>query len=365
MEREKRIVRTSIIGIITNIILVIFKVIVGIIVNSIAIILDGINNLTDALSSIVTIIGTKLANKKPDKKHPYGHGRIEHFATLIVAAIIISAGIMAAKESVEKIIHPAETNYTIGAIIIILATVLVKIFLGTYFKRVGKSVNSNTLVASGSDALMDSVLTTVTFIGAIINLLFGIGLEGILGLIISIFIIKAGIEMFKGDLDSLIGIRADSELTNKIKEKVNSYKDVQGVYDLALHSYGPTKTIGTLHIQVRNDMTAEEIHKLTRKMTFDIYNEFGIIVTIGIYAANDSGEHKEVVEEVLAIIEQSKYIKEMHGFFVDSDNNVYFDLIIDFECEDREKVRHDVIAKLKEKYPKYTYIVIIDDDITD
>lgn len=366
MEREKKIVKTSILGIVVNIILVIFKAIIGVIVNSIAIILDAVNNLTDALSSVITIIGTKLANKAPDKKHPYGYGRIEYFTSVIIAAIVLFAGITAMKESFEKIINPGETDYSLVSMIIIAVAVVVKFVFGRYVKKVGNNVNSQSLVASGQDAFMDAVLSFTTLVAAIINYIWHLSLEGYLGVIIAIFIIKSAVEMLKETVNTMIGEREDKEFTDKIKEKVRSYDEVQGAYDLTLHNYGPSKIIGTVHIQVRDDMTAEEIHTLTKQITIDIFNEFGIIITIGIYAANDKGEFGEIKKELANVVKEYKEINQVHGFYVDkTNNNVYFDLIIDFEAESQEKIKEEIIQKLKAKFPNYEFIIILDADISD
>lgn len=366
MDRNKIIIKTSILGIVVNIILVIFKALVGFFANSIAIILDAVNNLTDALSSIITIVGTKLANKAPDKKHPYGHGRTEYFTSVIISAIVLFAGVTAGKESVLKILNPAETDYSVVSLVIIAVAVVVKFVLGTYFKKVGKAVNSGSLVASGQDAFMDSVLSFTTLVAAILNYVYGLKLEGYLGVVIAIFIIKSAIEMLKETVDSLLGERADSELTKKLKERINSFEEVQGVYDLSMHDYGPSKIIASVHIQVRNDMTAEEIHILTREIEYVIYAEFGITLTMGIYAANDKGEFGDIKKAVLDITKEYKSILQVHGFYVDkAKKNVYFDLIMDFEEENKEKVLEEIIKKMKKKYKEYNFNVILDSDISD
>ena len=366
MERDKIIIKTSILGIVVNIILVIFKATVGLIANSIAVVLDAVNNLTDALSSVITIVGTKLANKEPDKKHPYGHGRIEYFASVIIIVIVLIAGVTALKESVEKIIHPEEADYSVISLIIITVAVFVKFFFGRYVKKVGKSVNSQSLVASGQDAFMDSILSFTTLVAAIINYIWHLSLEGYLGVIIAIIIIRSAIGMLGETVDSLLGVRADGELSKKIKAKLLTFSEVQGAYDLNLHNYGPSKIIASVHIQVRNDMTAEEIHILTREIEYEIYDEFGIILTIGIYAANDQGEYGEIKKELANIIKEYKEVLQVHGFYVDkSKSNVFFDLIIDFDAKDREKIKNEIISKLKEKYPEYNYNIILDLDVTD
>ena len=213
---------------------------------------------------------------------------------------------------------------------------------------------------------MDSILSLSTLIAGIINYIFGLTLEGYIGIIISFFIIKSAIEILKETLNIMIGQRADKDFTNKIKEKVCSYPEVQGTYDLALHNYGPAKTIADLHIQVRDDMAAQDIHTLTRQITVDLFNEFGIITTIGIYAANDDSDFADIKNELNNIVREYKHVKQIHGFYVDKKNDkIYFDLIIDFECEDAENLKNRIIRKLEDKYSKYKFYVILDVDISD
>ena len=366
MDRNKVIVKTSILGIVVNIFLVIFKAIIGILSNSIAIVLDAVNNLTDVLSSVITIIGTKFANKAPDKEHPYGHGRAEYFTALIISIIILSAGVTAGRESIIKILHPQEASYSIIFMFIIAVGVITKFVLGKYVKKVGQNVRSQSLVASGEDAFMDSILSFSTFLAAVISYFWHISIEGFLGVIISLFIIRAAVEILKETIDTMMGKRADPVLAKKLKERIMLFKEVQGAYDLNLHNYGPSKIVASVHIQVRNDMTAEEIHILTREIEYSIYNEYGIALTIGIYAANDKGEFGEIKKHVEEIIKDYDHILQIHGFYVDKENsNVYFDIIIDFEAKNKEKIKNEIIAKMKEKDPKYNYNVIIDSDITD
>ena len=366
MEREKKIIKTSMLGIVVNILLVIFKATIGLIVNSIAIILDAVNNLTDAISSVITILGTKLAGKAPDKKHPYGYGRVEYFTTVIIALLVLIAGITAVKESIEKITNPGEVDYSIVSLVIIAVAVVVKFVFGRYVKGVGKKVNSQSLVASGEDAFMDSILSFTTLVAAIINFIWHLSLEGYLGVVIALFIIKAAIEMLKETINTMLGERADKELTDKIKNKVCSYDEVQGAYDLTLHSYGPSKIIATVHIQVRDDMTAEEIHVLTRQISMDIYDEFEIVLTIGIYAANDKGEFGEIKKDVGRIIKEYNEIIQMHGFYIDKkNNNIYFDLIFDFECKNPDEIKDAIVSKLEQMHNQYKFNIILDADYSD
>lgn len=363
MSRQDKIVKTSIIGIVVNLILVAFKATIGILVNSIAITLDAVNNLTDALSSIITIIGTKLAGKSPDKNHPYGYGRIEYFSSVIIAAIVLWAGITALMESWPKIFNPDVTSYTTVSLVIIAVAVAVKFVLGRYVKKVGEDINSQALVASGSDAFFDAILSLSTLVAAIISILWHISLEGILGVIISIVIIKASIDMLRETLDSMIGARVDSELSRKIKESICEVPEVYGAYDLSLHNYGPEDMQGSVHVELDGNLTALEIQNLSRQITAKIYNEFSIALTIGIYARNDKYSH--IRSELENIASEYDEILEIHGFIVYEDQNlITFDMIVDFDA-DRARVKEEIMSKIKSKHPQFNYIIIDDYDVSD
>ena len=363
MSRQDKIVRTSIIGIVVNLILVAFKATIGILVNSIAITLDAVNNLTDALSSIITIIGAKLAGRAPDKNHPYGYGRIEYFSSVIIAAIVLWAGITALMESWPKIFNPDVTAYNTVSLIIIAVAVVVKFALGKYVKNVGEEINSQALVASGSDAFFDAILSFSTLVAAIISIFWHISLEGILGVIISFVIIKASIDMLRETLDSMIGARVDSELSKKIKESICEVPEVYGAYDLSLHNYGPEDMQGSVHVEIDGDLTALEIQNLSRQITLKIYNEFSIALTIGIYARND--KYSNIRSELDRIASQYDEILEIHGFIVYEDQNlITFDMIVDFDA-DRQKVKDEVLEKITSRHPEFNYMIIDDYDVSD
>ena len=363
MTRQEKIIKTSIIGIVVNLILVAFKAFVRIVTNSIAITLDAVNNLTDALSSIITIIGAKLAHRPPDKNHPYGYGRIEYFSSVIIAVIVLWAGITAFMESWPKIFTPDVTNYSTVSLVIIAVAIVVKLALGRYVKSVGEDINSQALVASGSDALFDSILSLSTLVAALISIFFHISLEGILGVIISIVIIKASIDMIRETLDSMIGARVDSELSRKIKDSICELPEVYGAYDLSLHNYGPEEMQGSVHVEVDDSLTALEIHNLTRQISIKIYNEFSIILTVGIYARNNKFD--DIRNDLYEIASKYEEIIEIHGFIVyETQNLITFDMIVDFDA-DREKVKSRILKEIKQKHPQYTYQVIDDYDVSD
>ncbi|MDD7352943.1 MAG: cation diffusion facilitator family transporter [Peptoniphilaceae bacterium] len=363
--RGKVIIKTSIIAILTNVFLAIFKAILGLFVNSIALILDAVNNLSDALSSVVTIIGEKIASKAPDKKHPMGYGRIEYISSMIIAALVLYAGITSLVESVKKILNPSPASYTILSIVVIGLAVVVKFILGTYVKEQGKKVNSTALIASGSDALFDAILSFSVFLSAIIFTIWGISLEAYVGIVISIFMIKAGIEIMLSTIDDLIGHRADHEMVKRIKKLVSEEEQVLGVYDLALFNYGPNKYYSSLHVELPDKMQVDEVDKLTRKLQHKIYKKTGVIlIALGVYSFNTKDKKAtEIRETVEKKILSHDWALQVHGFYCDIDkNSLRFDVVLSFDIkvEDALKI---INKEVKDLYPDYKIQIVPDLDL--
>ncbi len=375
MDRNRKIVRTSVLGIVVNLALAAFKAAVGLLANSIAVLLDAVNNLSDALASMITIVGTKLSGRRPDKKHPYGYGRVEYLTSVVIAAIVLLAGATSLRESAEKAIHPEETSYTVVSIVILAAAVAVKFLLGRYTKRMGAEVDSGALIAAGTDAFFDSILSLATLLAAIAGLLWGWKLEGVLGVAISLLIIKAGFDMLREMLDNIIGARIDSELSRSVKREIAQFPEVLGVFDLSVHNYGPTELIGSAHIEVPDEMTALEIHHLTRAISAQVYRKLGMVLTLGIYAAGDSSEllperrdkatAYAVRDKATAYAVQRKEILQLHGFYYDeAKKQVYFDMIVDFEA-DADAVRAEMISELQKSFPDHRFDIVLDSDYSD
>ena len=364
MNRERKIIQTSVIGIIGNVLLVGAKATIGLIAGSISIILDAVNNLTDTLSSIITIIGTKLSTKKPDKKHPYGHGRIEYITSLAVSVIILVACGTAIYESILSIINKNTATYSNISLIVVSLAVLVKVALGLYYRKVAKEVKSDALKGSGMDALFDAILSFTTLVGAIVSMFTGVAIEGYLGIVIGLFIIKAGIDIFRSAISSIIGERNSDEIAIAIKQTVTSFPEVIGAYDLILNNYGPNRAIGSIHIEVNDKMTAKEIHPLTRKIAQEVFLKFGVILTVGIYASNTSNpEIVEIRKDLHELVKEYPSVKQVHGFYVDEQlKMISFDLLVSFEEENVEALKESIIGKLKEKHPNYQYFIVIDND---
>lgn len=366
--RQIQIFKTSIIGIIVNLLLVAFKAVIGALTNSIAIILDAVNNLSDALSSVITIIGTKLAAKPADKKHPLGYGRIEYLSSAIISVIIIYAGVTSLVSSVKKIITPEAADYSVVSLVIIGVAVVAKLLLGLYVRSTGKKVNSDSLVASGVDALFDSIISTSTIVAAVIYLVFGFSLEAWLGVIISGIIIKSGVELLLETLSKILGERADADLSKGIKETVCSVDGVQGVYDLVLNNYGPDSMFASLHIEVFDYLTADEIDRITRKIQDAVMKKHAIYVAaVGVYSINTRDEEiiklREGVEKIAFANEN---VIQLHGFYYDKVNNIIsLDCVVSFSKKSNAEIQREITDALKKEYPKITFVVAIDIDISD
>ena len=368
ISREKAIVRTSLIGIIANVFLAAFKAVVGLTTHSIAIVLDAVNNISDAGSSLITIVGTKLAGKEPDKKHPFGYGRIEYLSAMIIAVIVLYAGITSLVESVRQIIHPETPDYNAVSLVIVAVAVVVKILLGRYVKNVGVRVNSDSLINSGEDATLDSVISASTLVAAGIFLLFHVSLEAWLGAIISAVIIKSGIGMLRDTISQILGERNDAELAKSIRQTVISFPDVQGAYDLVLNNYGPDTWNGSIHIEVPDTYSADQLDQLIREITIAVLKEHHVILTaIGVYSVNTHDEEiisaqKKVREIVLA----HEHVRQMHGFYLMKDRKAMrFDVVISFDAKDRRAVYYDVVEDVEKAFPDYELQIAMDTDFAE
>ena len=366
--RDKTIVRTSIIGILANVFLAAFKAVVGLTSNSIAIVMDAVNNLSDAASSVITIVGTKLAGKEADKKHPFGYGRIEYLSAMVISLLVLYAGVTAFVESVKKIIHPETPEYSAAALIIVAVAVAVKIVLGRYVKHVGEKVNSDSLINSGEDATLDSVISASTLVAAGIYLLFHVSLEAWLGAVIALVIIKSGFEMLRDTLSKILGERADAQLARDIKETIIGYPEISGAYDLVMHNYGPDSYNGSVHIEVPDTLSADDLDKLIRKVTVDVYQKHDVILTaIGVYSINTRDEEAAAArEKVLGIVMGNPYVLQMHAFYLDkAEKTLRFDIIVSFDAADRRQVYRDVCDAVQKEYPDYTLQVVMDTDFSE
>ena len=367
LEREKVIIRTSIVGIAVNILLAAFKAMVGIASHSIAVVLDAVNNLSDALSSVITIIGARLAGKKPDRNHPLGHGRIEYISALIVAAIVVYAGITALVESVQKIITPVEVDYAPVSLVIIGAAVIAKILLGRYVKSQGEKTGSGALTASGTDALSDAALSAAVLATALIYTFTGLSLEAYIGVVIALFIIKAGYEMISDTVSDILGRRADEKTSRRIKELISEEPEVLGAYDLFIHNYGPDRDYGSVHIELPDTMSVRDVDILTRRIQGKVFRETGVIMTgIGVYSHNTGDEEAaEIYRNIESIVLSHEWALQIHGFYLDKENqDLRFDVVMSFDIQPRDGLKI-IYKEVCAAYPDYRITIAPDIDITD
>ena len=364
-KRGRVIIRASIIGIVANVFLAGFKALIGIISSSISIVLDAVNNLSDALSSVITIIGTKLAGREADKKHPFGYGRIEYLSSLVISGIVLYAGVTSLVESIKNIINPKEPDYSAVSLVIVGLAVFVKIGLGLFVKTTGEKVNSDSLINSGKDALLDSVISSATLVAALIFTFSGVSLEAYLGAIISLVIIKAGFEMLSDTVSKLLGEPGDVQLLQDIKKTVCEFPGVRGAYDLILHNYGPDTYSGSIHIEVDDDLKIDRLDELNREIMAAVNQKYHVLLTaVGVYSVNTKDEDTiRLKEEIGKLVLAHKFVKQIHGFYYSKkEQSVRFDVVISFDAESRQAVFTEVYEELKVKYPNLQFALAMDMD---
>ena len=367
-KRERIVIKTSVIGIITNVFLAGFKTVIGLLSNSIAIVLDAVNNISDAGSSVITIVGTKLAGKAPDKKRPFGHGRIEYLSAMMIAVIILYAGTTSLIESVKQIIRPEIPDYNPISLIIIAVAVVVKIILGAYVKKMGQKVKSDSLVNSGADATLDAVISFSTLVAAVVFMIFGLTLEAYLGAVISIIIIKSGTLMLMGTISQLLGEQNDIEVARAIQKTVMGFKNVLGVYDLILNNYGPNRWNGSLHIEVPDTLSVVDLDQLLREISVKVVKEHRVLLTaIGVYSVNTKDEHVIKIQKKLKEVAlKQKYIRQVHGFYlIEAKKQMRFDLVVSFDAEDRMASFKEAVAEIQKIFPDYQLQAVMDADFTE
>lgn len=362
MNRNGKIIRTSIIGIMANVLLAAFKAVVGLMAGAVAIVMDAVNNLSDALSSVITIVGTKLSERPADQKHPFGHGRVEYFSAIVISLLVISAGVVSLVESVKKIVEPTTPTYTSLTLTVVIVAVVVKFVLGLFVKRQGEALHSDALVASSADALFDAIVTLSTLVSAGIMLIWNVNLDGIFGALISVLIIKAGVEMLASPIGELLGSRISSELVANLKETAMSFEEVSGVYDIIVNNYGPNVLIGSLHVSVPDTLTARDIHLLTRTMAETFYQKYGIIMTVGIYAVYMGDTPAARLQQaVLQTANAYPEVTQAHAFYCYEDRKlVTLDIVPDDSVRDDLGFAEMMKAELHTRFPEYEFNIVID-----
>lgn len=360
--REGIITVTSAMGIIANVVIALAKIIIGTLVSSIAIVIEGANNATDSLSSIMTLIGAKLAKKHPDEKHPFGYGRIEYLSSLVIAGIILFTGIEMLISAVNQIFHPEEMSVSYLSIAIVAGTAVIKFFLGLYTMKMGKKADSGALVAVGADCRNDSFASVITIISSLIFILFHISLDAYAGIIISLLILKAGFDALKETIGDLLGRPGDEELAAKIYKEIRSTDGVIAAVDMMLHNYGPDEWSGSCNLEIDHKKTVGEIYQFLHALQLRIMHEYKVTMVFGIYAVDHDGPLvKELRKNITDFMHAHEHIKSFHAVYIDSETNtIYCDFLVDYKLEDWEAVRSEFEAYMAGKYSDYKVVLTIE-----
>lgn len=354
-------------GIFLNILLFVGKLFAGVLTNSISITADGLNNLSDAGSSIVTLVGFKLAAQKPDSKHPYGHGRIEYIAGLVVSAAILIMGFELCRDSIAKVIHPQNVEFSNIVIIILIGSIAVKCYMAFYNYTIGKEIGSSTIKATATDSMSDCVATTVVLISTVLNHMYGWRMDGYCGILVSLFILYSGIQAAKESIDPLLGLEPEPEFLDQIENISVGFDDnIVGIHDLMVHDYGPGRRIISLHAEVPADGDLVQIHDVIDNLERKLSEDLGCMATIHMdpIAVNDP-EVKLLKSEISEIVKGILSTISIHDFRVvkgDTHTNLIFDMVVPFSYDKTDNEVAELVSDLVKKKMGENYFVVINVD---
>lgn len=368
MGRESQIVRASAVNIAGNVALAITKGAIGTITGSIAITLDAINSFVDALGSVIAIIGTKLAGKPANRKHPFGYGRIEYLTSIIIAAIILATGFSSFIESIKSILNPTEPTYGIVSVAIVALAAATKFGLGVYLLRRGKALDAGTLVASGTDSLMDGFVSASTVVAAILYLSIGLKVESYLAAVIALLIVKSGGELLFETASKILGERMSPQVAEEVEQTARSVEGVRLANGLVLQDYGPNRKSGSIHVTVDGRMTVAEFDAIARKVQNHVYETCGVTLS-GVTPYADATRNKDVAEiraTVGSIVWKHDHVVELRGLYVDeTSSTVRFDAVVEFGLEAADELRDSIVAACKEEYPDWSFDARVIPDVGD
>ena len=359
--REGVVSATSILCVIVNLFVALMKVVVGLLASSIAIVSEGVNNATDALSSILTLVGTKLAAKAPDAKHPFGYGRIEYLTNMVIASFILVGGAEMMLNSIKLIFNPEKLNVSYVSLAVVAISAIIKYFLGVYTIKTGKRVGSQSLEAVGVDCRNDSFVSVVTIISSLVYLLGNISIDAYAGLFTSYLIVKAGYDIMKDTVAELLGQPADEELVKELYKEIRGTEGIINAVDMVLHNYGPDAYTGSCNVELDHKSSVGDVYEFLRPLQIRLLEKNHVAMVFGIYAVdNDSADSKKLRKEIADFVRNNEHIKSYHAIYSDKRiNTIYCDLVIDYEV-DREAITRQFEAYLKSIYPDKNIQVNID-----
>ena len=353
LSRNKIITQTSWLGILANVLMAVIKIIIGALTSSIAIISEGVNNATDSLTAVIALIGTKLANKHPDKKHPFGYRRIEYLTGLVIATIIVVTGIEMLTTSIKIVFNPTNLSISYISLIIIAVSAIIKFALGTYTIKIGKKVNSIALEAVGIDGRNDSFISIITIVSALFFLVFNLSIDAYAGIIISILIIKSGFNALKDTISELLGRSGQKDLAEKIYKEIHNTKEIINAADMMLHNYGPNTWSGSVNVEVDHAKTVGEIYQVIHKLQLKIMHEYKVVMVFGIYAVDhDHEDVKTIRQDIDIFVLKNKHIKSIHAVYLDPQTNkIYCDFVVDHDLKEWNTLKEDFLEYMAKKYP--------------
>ena len=352
-ERNKVIIRTSVTGVVVNVAIAAVKIVAGLLASSIAILSEGVNNAADALTSVLTLVGTKLAGRHPDAKHPFGYGRIEYLTGLVIAAIILVSGFQMLSEAVKHVFNPEPLAISYVSLGVVAVSAVVKFALALYTIARGKAASSEALVGVGLECRADSYVSVVTIATAVLFLLTGISIDAYAGIVMALVIIKAGVEVGLKTMSELIGRPGEKELAAKIYALVRQTPGVVGAADMMLHNYGPGAWSGSVNVEIDHAKSVGEVYAFLHELQLRIMHEEKVTMVFGVYAVdNDHEESKRVREAVLEYVRQQEHVKSFHAIYLEpGTNRIYCDLIVGYGLKDWDALREDFTAYMKDRFP--------------
>lgn len=365
--REKYGVFAGFVGIVVNIIIASAKLLIGTVSGSISITADAVNNFSDAGSSVITLIGFKMANKPADPSHPYGHGRIEYISGMIVAFIVLIFGVELMKSSVDRIMNPVELTYNLWGIVVLALSIVFKLWLGLFNRKLGKAINSSTMTAVFTDCVSDSGATAVTIVSMLLAHFANVNIDGILGAIVAVIIIIAGINIIKDTLNPLLGQAPDKELVENIAETVLSYDKVVGIHDLIIHNYGSTKTFGSVHVEVPANENVLVVHEIMDNIELEIKKKYGVEIVAHTDPIETDNElvlkYKGELAEIINAIDSKLSFHDFRLVSGPTHTNLIFDVVLPYEMKMDENELKEIIAlKVKEQRPNFNCVITVDRD---
>lgn len=357
-------------GTLVNLLLFSIKLITGTLVGSIAVTADAFNNLSDAASSLITIVGFKLSSRPADKEHPFGHGRIEYIAGMIVSFMVLIVGYQFIKTSFERIVHPSAVTFQLIPFLLILVSVLLKIWMSRFNAFMGRTINSSALKASSYDALWDVVTSSTVALSLLIARFTAIPIDGYIGILVALAILMSGYNLVKETMSPLLGEPPSAELIKGISERVLSYPNISGVHDLIIHNYGPGRCMASIHAEIPSDINIMTIHEIIDQAEREISEALNIYLVIHMDPISTNAvEIIEAKEEVEKILKKYPLVKSMHDFRIIGEKNhknILFDMVVDYgalvKSTNEDALRSKITDEIMELHPGYNCIITIDHD---